>query len=277
MTVRIGLLMPHYSSRSRSYWPLVAQALAESGAVVEVVHPPRGALELATLTVGHDLYVLRKLSGFALSIAGALHELGAAILNPYPATTALRDKIVSSRVLQAAGIPTPATFVASDAEELLPHLEDGPLIVKPYLGAGGHHVHVVRTAVELAALPVSGREPVYAQRYHTPQGRDRKLYAIGSELFGVKKIFPRRTDADKLGEPFEVGPELADIARRCGQAFGVDLYGVDIIESGGRPYVVDVASVPGYKGVPDAPARLAQHILIAAERARRGEALAAAS
>ena len=277
MTVRVGLLMPHYSARSHSYWPLVAQALADTGAVVDVVHPPRGALDLATLRVSHDLYVLRKLSGFALSLAGALHELDAAILNPYPASTAVRDKIVASRVLQEAGIPTPATYVACDPRELLPHLDEGPLIVKPYLGAGGHHVHVVRTAVELAAVPVNPREPVFAQRYHPPQGRDRKIYAIGTELFGVKKIFPRRTDADKLGEPFDFGGELADIARRCGQAFGVELYGVDIIESGGRPYVVDVASVPGYKGVPDAPARLAQHILGAAERARHGAALVAAS
>ncbi len=277
MTVRIGLLMPHYSARSRSYWPLVAQALAEAGAVVDLVHPPRGALDLATLRVDHDLYLLRKLSGFALSLAGALHELGAAILNPYPASAALHDKIVASRVLEAAGIPMPATYVASDAEDLLPHLEEGPLIVKPYLGAGGHHVHVVRTAVELAAVPVNRREPVFAQRYHPPGGRDRKIYAIGTELFGVKKIFPRRTDADKFGEPFHVGAELADIARRCGQAFGVELYGVDIIESGGRAYVVDVASVPGYKGVPDAPARLARHIFAAAERARHGAELVAAS
>jgi len=277
VTVRIGLLIPHYSSRSRSYWPLVAEALVEMGAVVDVVHPPRGAVDLATLRVEHDLYVLRKLSGFALSLAGALHELGAAILNPYPATAALHDKIVASRVLQAGGVPIPATYVAADADELLPHLEEGPLIVKPYLGAGGHHVHVVRTAVELAAVPINKREPVFAQRYYPPHGRDRKIYAIGADLFGVKKIFPRRTDADKLGEPFHVSAELADIARRCGRAFGVELYGVDIIESGGRPYVVDVASVPGYKGVPDAPARLARHILAVAERARRGEALAAAS
>ncbi len=277
MTVRIGLLMPHYSSRSHSYWPLVAQAVAEAGAVVDVVHPPRGALDLATLGVNHDLYVLRKLSGLALSLAGALHELGAAILNPYPASAAVRDKIVASRVLQEAGIPTPATYVASDPQELLPHLDEGPLIVKPYLGAGGHHVQVVRTAVELAAVPVNRREPVFAQRYHPPQGRDRKIYVIGTEVFGVKKIFPRRTDADKLGEPFHVGPDLADIARRCGQAFGVELYGVDIIESEGRPYVVDVASAPGYKGVPDAPARLARHILATAERARHGAALVAAS
>src|SRR5207245_11215865 len=201
MTVRIGFLLPSYSRRSTSQWPAVVRALADAGASVEVVHPVAGgaALDLAQLRVAHDLYVLRKLSGFALSLAGALHELGAAILNPYPASAALRDKIIASRVLQMAGIPMPATYVASDAEELLPHLQEGPLIVKPYLGAGGHHVHVVRTAVGLAAVPINRREPVFAQRYHPPQGRDRKIYVIGTEAFGVTTIFPRRHDGAKIG------------------------------------------------------------------------------
>src|SRR2546425_8664481 len=43
------------------------------------------------------------------------------------------------------------------------------------------------------------------------------------------------------------------ISLRCGRAFGIDLYGVDIIESEGMPYVVDMCSIPGFKGVPDAP------------------------
>ena len=49
--------------------------------------------------------------------------------------------------------------------------------------------------------------------------------------------------------------ELRDIVLSCGQAFGIDLYGMDIIESGGKPYVVDMCSIPGFMGVPDAPQR----------------------
>ena len=58
---------------------------------------------------------------------------------------------------------------------------------------------------------------------------------------------------------------------RCGRAFGIDLYGVDIIESEGTPYVVDMCSIPGFKGVPDAPRVLAEYFHGAAERAMRGE------
>jgi len=270
MRLRIGFLLPRYSPKSRSYMPAVVQVLAESGALVDVIHPMDGILDLSKVRVEHDLYVLRHTSGLSLSLAGALHELGAVVVNPYPVSAALRDKIVASRTLQAAGVPTPATYVASQPDQLLGLLDSGPLVVKPYQGTGGHHVRVIRKPAELAEVNC-GREPVFAQRYHANDGRDRKIYAIGGRLFGVKKVFPRRTEEEKCGEPVTLSPELREIALRCGRAFGIDLFGVDIIESEGVPYVVDMCSIPGFKGVPDAPRLLAQYFYTAAERAARGE------
>jgi ribosomal protein S6--L-glutamate ligase len=271
VTVRIGFLMPKYSRRSTSCWPLVVQAVTDLGAEVEIVHPLAGPLELTTLRLRHDLYVLRKLSGLSLSLAGALHELGAAIVNPYPATTAVHDKIVAAGVLQRAGVPVPATYTCARPADLAPLLDTGALIVKPYDGAGGHHVHLVRDPVELASVPHERRQPVFAQRYHAPDGPDLKLYGIGDRVFGVKKPYPRTTVEEKSGEPFTPSPELCGIALACARAFGVDVYGIDVIESGGRPYVVDVGSLPGYRGVPDAPRLLAEHLLAAAQRAARGD------
>src|SRR5437660_62111 len=268
--LRIGFLLPRYSHRSKSFMPVVVQALAESGAIVDLIHPVDRMVNLAEIRVEHDLYVLRHTSGLSLSLAGALHELGAVIVNPYPVSAALKDKIVASRILQVAGVATPATYVASQPDHLLPLLDSGPLIIKPYQGAGGHHVRIIRTPAELAEVNC-GREPVFAQRYHANDGRDRKIYAIGGRLFGVKKVFPRRTEEEKYGEPFTLSPELREIAVRCGRAFGIDLFGVDIIESEGVPYVVDMCSIPGFKGVPDAPRLLAQYFYAVAEQAARAE------
>jgi ribosomal protein S6--L-glutamate ligase len=184
----------------------------------------------------------------------------------------LRDKIVTFHILQAAGVPTPQTFVASRLEQLCGAVEQGPLVVKPYRGSRGEGVRIVRNAGELAALPPI-REPVFAQRYHAPEGPDRKLYSIGGELCGVKRVWPPRTYEDKLGEPFTPSPELVDVARLCGAAFGIDLFGVDIVESEGTAYVVDMSSLPGFKGVPDAARRLADYISDAARRVLAGAAL----
>src|SRR5438874_2403122 len=145
----------------------------------------------------------------------------------------------------------------------------------PYHGSDGIGVRVVRTVAELEAVR-AGRDPILAQRYHAPQGRDRKIYVVGGRLFGVKKVFPIRTEQDRRGEPFTPRPELCEIARRCGRAFGIDLYSVDIIESEGKPYVVDMCSIPGCGGVPDASQLLASYLLSAAERAARGQRLSMA-
>jgi len=80
-------------------------------------------------------------------------------------------------------------------------------------------------------------------------------------------VWPAETYEQKLGTPFTITPELREFALRCKNAFRVEIFGLDVVWSGGRPYVVDVNSFPGFKGVPDAALRLADHIYNAAHEA----------
>jgi len=270
MKVRIGFLTRAFSPETRSSVPLVMRALVEAGAIVDVVHPLVGPTDLAGLRIQHDLYVLKQMSGLAVSLAGVLHAQGAAIVNPYPVTLALSDKIVTFRVLQRAGVPLPDTYVFSDPITVAPLLETGPLIVKPVRGWDGHGVRIISKASELADLPAR-KEPMFAQRYIPPEGHELKMFAIGGRVFGVRRDVQLDAEDGKPGEPFTPTPELRRVVLRCGHAFGVDLYGVDIIERRGVPYVVDMNSIPGFKGVPDAPLRVARYLYAAALRATRGE------
>ena len=110
-----------------------------------------------------------------------------------------------------------------------------------------------------------------AQRFHATDGPDCKIYCVGGRLFGVRRIWPIQKYEDKLGQPFELSAELRDIALRCGRVFGIDLYGLDMVVSGGRPYVVDVQKFGSYMGVPNAPGVLADYLVTAAKRAMHGE------
>jgi ribosomal protein S6--L-glutamate ligase len=267
------LLVKHPPSRKSPIMPEVFELLRQRGAEVELVYPDEGVTDLARVRVEHDLYVLKSGTDRALSVAGALHAQGATVLNPYPAAAALRDKVVSTRVLQAAGVPVPATWLARDAAELVPLLRDGALVVKPYRGSQGRGVMVIRTAEELLALPPA-ESLLFAQRHHAPDGPDCKLYCAGGRVFGVRRIWPPRTYEDKLGEPFAVSRELERIALACGAAFGVRLFGVDVVMSQGKPYVVDMQAFPGFKGVPDAAALLSEEIWAAAKAAPRTVAAA---
>lgn len=264
MSLRIAFMMLRHR-RESPIFPEVIARLAQRNVHVDVVYPEEQVFDLGKVRVEHDLYVLKAKSEFSLSVAAALHSAGANIVNPYPVSLALRDKVAASQILLASGVPHPATFTTTDHLLLTSLLDDGPLVVKPYRGSQGEGVRVVWTADDLASSATKG-EIVFAQRYHVPQGTDRKMYRIGDRVFGVSRVWPPRTLEDKLGKEFAVSPEIEEITRRCGDAFGIDLYGVDIIESDGKPYVVDMSSLPGFKGVPNAAALLADHFYNAAMR-----------
>ena len=236
------------------------EALARHGASVSTIYPADAAVEVEAVTPEHDLYVLKSGTVAALAYAALLHEAGARIINPYPAVARMRDKVIATKVLAEAGLPQPRTYLASDPSQLADALALGPLVVKPHRGSQGRGVVVVRTPEELAAIPSDG-EILFAQEYCPPEGRDHKIYRIGDACYGVRRVFPARTYEEKLGEPFEVSGELREMADACGRAFGVDVFGLDVIMSRGEPVVIDVNTLPGYKGVPDAGTLLADYII----------------
>jgi ribosomal protein S6--L-glutamate ligase len=59
-----------------------------------------------------------------------------------------------------------------------------------------------------------------------------------------------------------VSSEIEAIARRCGSAFGLELFGLDIAEDApSGPCIIDLNYFPGYRGVPNAARRLTDHIV----------------
>lgn len=255
-------------------WSDVGRRLSERGVAVDFTFPDVELNDLADVRVEHDLYVLKSGSALGLSVAGALHAAGAAILNPYPVAAMCRDKIVTSAVLARGGVPVPETWVTEDPQRLHGLLGGGPIVVKPFRGSRGVGVQVVRESSEIDALELDPG-PLFIQRYHPPDGLDYKMYCIGERVCGVRRVWPARTYEEKLGEAFEPDDELRSIARTCAAAIGADIFGFDVVFSDDRAYVVDLSGFPGFKGVPEAPELLAAEIEAAAERVTRGEPLVA--
>lgn len=268
----VVLAVTHPSSRGGRLVPEMLDQLRARGCDAVQDDPDQGRHDLSALEPDADLYVLKSGTGTALSYAGALHCRGARILNPYPVAAACRDKVVQTRVLAAAGVPVPRSWVTADPATLADLVDDRPLIIKDPGGSQGRGLHVVHDRAGLLGL---GPGPWLVMEYHQPEGPDLKIYRIGEEVFCVERPFPARTYAEKLGHLHHVAPEVEQVVRRCGEAFGIDVYGVDVIRHQGRFWVVDMSAFPGFKGVPAAGRRIADHVVGLLDRTIVRQAVAA--
>ena len=236
----------------------VFDLLEQRGFEVHSGIPEEMLLEPDRLDVEHDLYLLKSHTELSLSVAGVLDARGACLLNPYRSCIATQNKIVAARRLRAAGVPIPRCWVTGDLASLESVVAERPLIVKPYMGHRGAGIHVVRNRDELAGVPAPA-VPVLIQEHVEGSGEDLKVYVVGDEVFAVRKPFSADSFA-RPGRPCALEPEVRDVALRCGQALGLGLYGIDLIESADGPVVVDLNYFPGYKGVPGAAPLIADYI-----------------
>jgi ribosomal protein S6--L-glutamate ligase len=233
-------------------------ALERRGFEVESTIPEEALLRSDLLEGGDRLWLLKSYGELALAVAATLHARGARILNPYPASISARNKIVASRILSAAGVPAPRTWVTGDLELVRPILREHAVVVKPSMGWRGEGVAIVRDERELRALP-RPTSPVVVQELLPGTGEDLRVYVAGEEIFATRKPFSASSFAVP-GRPVAVTREIRALARRCGEAFGLALYGLDVLETPRGPFVVDVNTFPGYKGCAGAAEAVADTI-----------------
>jgi ribosomal protein S6--L-glutamate ligase len=241
--------------------PILVEASAElerRGHSVASVIAEEAVWEPERLAADADLVVLKSHTELALSLAAVLDAAGVPMLNPYASCATVQDKLVAAPRLHAAGVPVPRSWTTGDLALLAPHVERWPLIVKPHRGHRGAGVRVVHSAAELAAIGEVD-EPMIVQELVPGTGTDLKVYVVGDDVFAVRKPFSEDSFT-RPGVPVPVTAEVREIALRAGRAFGLGLYGLDVIESPDGPFVVDVNYFPGYKGVPGAAAAIAEYV-----------------
>lgn len=237
----------------------VTARLEQRGFTVSGVIPEELLTRVDELRSEHDLVLLKSHTDLALSLGGLLHGEGVRLLNPYVSCLVTQDKVTSFRRLAAAGVPVPRTWVTADLTLLGELLEHQALVVKPVRGHRGAGVTVLRGPWDLPVLARSTGLPLVVQEQVPGPSEDLKVYVIGQQVFAVRKPFSPESFT-LPGRPVAVNEAVRSVALGCGEALGLGLYGLDVIESDGGPVVVDVNYFPGYKGVPGVAAPMAAYI-----------------
>ena len=251
----------------------VVDRLAEWGHTTVVVEPAAAAASISDLTAGQDFdaIVLRTLSGGpGVSLLQALGADGTTTINDAGAVRRVRDKAVVAATARAhRPFPTHFHRPRPGLLDQVPLLQF-PLVVKPASGGFGHEVRLVRTPAEVASLASNGtRHHLIAQPWVPNLGYDdMRLYNTGSQVFAVRRRSSLLGGRDEERELVGLSDELRDLALRVGTAFGLDIYGVDVVEGPNGWVVIDVNDFPSFKKVPDAAQMVAASIVDIALRGR---------
>jgi ribosomal protein S6--L-glutamate ligase len=262
---------------------VVADVLSRWGHDVDVLRPHAMLADLSALTGAdrpYDAYVLKTVSsGPGLSILEAVGAAGLPTVNDYRAIRLARDKVVAASVARAAGIPFPATFFASRAAllEQAPR-ELYPLVVKPNNGSSCERIVRVDSPEQLDQVDLDDSGYLLAQPYLPNPGYDVKLYNTGDEVFAAVRQSPLHRSNHVVEELIEVTPELRALTLAVGRVFGLDIYGIDVVETPKGWMVLDVNDFPSFGGVPDVARKLARTVLrLARQSAARVNRPASAS
>ncbi|MFJ9461591.1 RimK family alpha-L-glutamate ligase [Kitasatospora sp. NPDC101447] len=217
-----------------------------------------------------DVYLLKARTPRALALAGALERRGAPVVNSAAATELCQDRVRMAGLARAAGLPFAATAAAGLLGELAAPAY--PFVLKSRHSRRHDLVARVDGPARLRQLAERwADEPVVTQPFVPGTGWDQKLWVIDGQVFAARR---RSELASGSGEPgqaadWEPPAERAALALRVGAVFGLDVYGVDLLDGPAEPVIVDVNAFPGVRGRPGAPEALAALALrVAAERAR---------
>jgi len=193
-----------------------------------------------------------------LGILHALRELGVRVCNDAHAIERCVDKSTTSFLLANAGLPTPPSWAVegADAARALVAREAGPLVLKPLFGSQGRGLRLIRGLDDLPP-PETVAQVYYLQRYLPPgpEGfRDHRLFVCGGAVIGAmtRRAESWITNIKRGGKAERLLPdaELVSLARRATEAVGADCAGVDLIrDRAGRSFVLEVNSMPGWRGL----------------------------
>jgi ribosomal protein S6--L-glutamate ligase len=207
-----------------------------------------------------DVVVARTRNSFGLALLRAAERPGVTVLPGWQSVTHVRNKGRAMETLAERGIPMPRTVLGEGPAALkrLP-AHEFPLLLKPHLGDNSSGIVLVRHPLELDDLSWPDGL-VVAQEYVDSGSIDLKLYGVGEQLWAVRRPSPLGGAGHPVSPPelVELTPALVRIAGACREAFQLELYGVDVLDSPRGPLVVDVNEFPNYTGVAGAPRAIAE-------------------
>ena len=206
-----------------------------------------------------DRSVVHSRAGYTL---WAMDRWDIPTLNSSQAVSVCDDKARASMVLEAAGIPSPRTFVTYSMESALEACEalGYPAVMKPVTGSWGRLIAKVNGPEQARAI-ISQKsehgsfhhEIYYVQEFIDKPGRDIRAYVIGEQVvaasYRTSEHWITNAARGAVSVPCPITPDIEELALRSCKVVGARLAGVDLIETDEGLKVIEINTGGEFKGL----------------------------
>ncbi|MES9989078.1 MAG: RimK family alpha-L-glutamate ligase [Candidatus Thiodiazotropha endolucinida] len=199
-----------------------------------------------------------------LDILHALTHLGVCVYNDGRAIERSVDKGMTSFLLHTAGIPTPPTWVVGEERDLTRIVKHefkagNELVLKPLFGSQGDGLVRIRQGDALPD-PAHYNGVFYLQRFiHSgnEDAHDWRVFVINGQAVAAMlrrgEGWISNVAQGARCHPAVLDQELKELAEAATCALSMSYAGVDILrDDKGRAYVIEVNSIPAWKGLQQA-------------------------
>jgi ribosomal protein S6--L-glutamate ligase len=195
------------------------------------------------------------------AMAAPLVNAGALCFNAPASKRVATNKLATAIALASAGIPTPRTALtwSADAFPDVVAMLGEPLIIKMTDGTSG--IGVVRSESAQSARSMfdvlrSHGQPFLMQSYiDDAEARHLRVLVVGGRAIGALHNTPPAGEfranmrRGAAATAIALSPECERLALAAANTIGLDIAGVDIIDSPAGPHVLEVNSVPGFRAI----------------------------
>lgn len=197
---------------------------------------------------------------FRVDVLHAAVDAGVKVLNPPRAIETCVDKYLTNVRLARAGLLTPPTHVAQQADDALEAFDrlGRDAVLKPIFGSEGRGmVRLTDPETAWRAFHVLERtgQVIYLQQFVRHPGWDLRVFVIAGRVVAAMRrssCGDWRTNVARGGtaEPVELCTPEAKLAVQAAEAVGCPVAGVDLLPGPrGEMYVIEVNAVPGWRAL----------------------------
>ena len=199
---------------------------------------------------------------FYLNILKILNSMNIKVINTASSIECTVDKLYTSHLLNKNNIPTPTTYILRGYNKAKKFIDENNssngIVYKPLFGSQGDNIKLIKNSLDLIQLNNTSNIYYFQEYLENTINHDYRVLIINNGK-KIKYFYMTRygntfvNNISKGGSCIKenIDPYIINLAIESSKLLNIDFCGVDIMQYKNKYYVIEINSIPAWRGLQD--------------------------